>query len=88
MLNNEDDTDKQIELAEELAMQINICGVDEDGVDLLTILDALACGGLALKEGIGVATAAYYRVLKPNADPKLIALAAQRLGQSVVQNDK
>ena len=88
MINKDNSADNQIELAEELVNQLNICGIDEDGADLLTILDALSCGALALVEAPGIATEAYYRVLNPDAKPAAVAFAAQRLGQSVVKNDK
>ncbi len=86
MVNVDTNADTQIELAEELVMQLNICGINEDGADLLTILDALSCGALALVEVPGLATEAYYRVLNPNAKPAAVAFAAKRAGQSVAND--
>ncbi len=86
MVNIDTTPDTQIDLSEELAEQLNIGGIDEDGVDLLAVLDALSCGALALVRAPGVATTAYYKVIAPNAEPGSIAFAAQRLGQSVAND--
>jgi hypothetical protein len=64
------DATNQMELAEALTPYLGLIGGDTSEIDLLDVLDALACAGLKLTPSFGTndASIAYLLALQPEDD--------------------